>query len=746
MQETVGNGTGPAPRSDILFILRTLRLPIILCFVFCITMILPEQILEVYRYIALKVFETVGTTIARFHEAATLAAGALLVGLSFWAGSGHLLRAAQSDRPQKDRARWLTALLAIVPILAVALGMVEARIGGASEKFAKTVADGIALSFQRDQLEAAKLDRLVKDVAGSELAINANLAWIASGFVIFAALALVLFLLMANAPPIFGAKRSRAVSIFSTAAVILSPVLISLAFVAWPIGLARAVTPLGVICLFFAVLILTTSALSVLSERTNFPIISTTVVVAFVFALLGWNDNHKIRLVDAGSKNQGGAENDAGRQFSAWLAARQDKDLYETYPIYIVTAEGGGIYSAFRTATFLSNIEDQCPRFSHHVFAISSVSGGSIGAAIFSGLVEKTKRPEARFSPAKGCGNKIPGAEGFYYADAAEEILKEDFLSPVLSYFLFPDFLQRFIFFRVPSFDRARALETAFEEAWTTQLKSYKEDFPKVWAGGGNPLSEPFLSLWDPAGDTPALLINTTEIGSGKARVISPFFFETDQLIARPVLEKDGGTGALQDVRLSTAGVLSARFPWVTPAGWLDGSFRKNGQNWDRIHLVDGGYFDNSGVTAALALIEEIQKEFKAQGTVKKIEINLIVLSEAGFALEGTKYLTDMTSPFHALLSTRAARGKIAIEHAERLFKAESERREGSQPIAFRFSRVDLQGYGYPLPLGWRISPLTRNLILAENGVAERCQAGPSGGGGNNADCVVSAIVKDMSR
>ena len=713
-------------------------------------MLLPAQILEVYRYIALEAFNIADTKAERFREVVTLAAGSLLVGLSLWSASLRLLDAAHSGRAWQGKARWVISLLALAPILAVAFGMMAARIDDPSKKFAETVTSGITLSFKRDVQDETKLKVLTDAVAGSELAINANLIWISIGFFVFAALALGLVLLLDKAWGIHRLKRSRPKSPLWTITIFLSPLVISLAFMAWPTQFAKAVTPLGIICLFFAVLISVTCALNALSDKTNFPVLSSMVFFALAFALLGWNDNHRIRLIEGSPNGQRGVENNAGRQFSTWLAARQDKDLYETYPIYIVTAEGGGIYSAFRTATFLSNLEDQCPRFSHHVFAISSVSGGSIGAAIFSGLIQATKHPDSRFLAAKGCHNQLPGAEGFYYADASEEILKEDFLAPVISYFLFPDFLQRFLFFPVPSFDRARALETAFEKAWTTQLLSYKSDFPSVWAGDKNPLSEPFLSLWDPSGDAPALVINTTEIGSGRARVISPFSFETDQFAAGPVLDKADSTGAWQDVRLSTAAVLSARFPWVTPAGWIEGSFKKYGEDWNRIHLVDGGYFDNSGVTAALALIEEIQKEQIAQGIGKKIEINLIVLSERGFTPESTKYLTDMTSPLHALLSTQAARGKIAIDHAERLFKAEAARSRDGQQIGLRFRKVELQGYGYPLPLGWRISALTRNLILAENGVADRCKSADqftsSEKAGDSADCVVAAIVEQMSK
>jgi hypothetical protein len=53
------------------------------------------------------------------------------------------------------------------------------------------------------------------------------------------------------------------------------------------------------------------------------------------------------------------------------------------------------------------------------------------------------------------------------------------------------------------------------------------------------------------------------------------------------------------DINLSTAAVLSSRFPYVSPAGKV----------FDR-YYVDGGYFDNSGAGAVLDFIHELNTFF----------------------------------------------------------------------------------------------------------------------------------------
>jgi hypothetical protein len=55
----------------------------------------------------------------------------------------------------------------------------------------------------------------------------------------------------------------------------------------------------------------------------------------------------------------------------------------------------------------------------------------------------------------------------------------------------------------------------------------------------------------------------------------------------------------LKDVRLSTAAHMSARFTYVSPAG----RYRTDGS-----HVVDGGYFENSGATTALDILRQVNE------------------------------------------------------------------------------------------------------------------------------------------
>ncbi|MFO0891761.1 MAG: hypothetical protein U0790_21800 [Isosphaeraceae bacterium] len=82
-----------------------------------------------------------------------------------------------------------------------------------------------------------------------------------------------------------------------------------------------------------------------------------------------------------------------------WLEKRRSQIEAGTgpYPVFIASAEGGGIRAACWTAGILSAIQDAHPEFSEHLLGISGVSGGSLGAATFVAARPRgaTRQPQA---------------------------------------------------------------------------------------------------------------------------------------------------------------------------------------------------------------------------------------------------------------------------------------------------------------------------------------------------------------
>ena len=85
--------------------------------------------------------------------------------------------------------------------------------------------------------------------------------------------------------------------------------------------------------------------------------------------------------------------------FDAWVRGRHDRppgegDPAKPYPAFIISAEGGGIYAAAAASLFLAKLQDDCPGFAQHVFAISGVSGGAIGATVFQAHIPPSEQKD----------------------------------------------------------------------------------------------------------------------------------------------------------------------------------------------------------------------------------------------------------------------------------------------------------------------------------------------------------------
>src|SRR5205814_1339450 len=110
------------------------------------------------------------------------------------------------------------------------------------------------------------------------------------------------------------------------------------------------------------------------------PLTSIVAFAVFLFSACNWNDNHVIRHTNDPARH---LPPPSDSQFTEWLKNRPDSGDYRSYPVFFVATEGGGLRAAYYTSLVLSAIQDRCPAFAQHLFAISGVSGGSVGAGIF---------------------------------------------------------------------------------------------------------------------------------------------------------------------------------------------------------------------------------------------------------------------------------------------------------------------------------------------------------------------------
>jgi hypothetical protein len=229
-----------------------------------------------------------------------------------------------------------------------------------------------------------------------------------------------------------------------------------------------------------------------------------------------------------------------------------------------------------------------------------------------------------------------------------------DFLSPVLAKMVAPDFLQWFIPIPIRAFDRATALEKSWEQSYADAMKD-------------TILSKAYMSLYDgqdSANWMPLLVLNSTHVQSGKRYITSPIVDSNVFLDARDVHSALG-----KDMPLSVAVHNTARFPFVSPAGRLEPG---NGQSYGA--LVDGGYFENSGLASLGDLrraLGEALNKMNDSALKQRAKIVVVYLcndpqpcrhdEETDTILVTKRSLgAEWLSPLLALLSTRDARGSLA--------------------------------------------------------------------------------------
>jgi hypothetical protein len=391
--------------------------------------------------------------------------------------------------------------------------------------------------------------------------------------------------------------------------------------------------------------------------------------------------------------------------FLEWLQVRREAiDAYrkkgKTYPVFVVAAQGGGVYAAYHSALSLARLYDSCPEIVDHMFVLSGVSGGALGSAVFSELV-RTVPEHLRTKPGAvtaGC-NPRPGAPKL--EEKVKAFFAADFLSPVVDSALLFDFPSLLVPWLRFGMDRAYALEYAFEDAWQRMTK--EKSLSQGKKGKAPPLvgmEANFYGRWTPDGPVPALFLGTTGVNSGVPVVVSQIKWAQGQSVglgrgreeerqellerAKAQAERTGSSviANILDFRpdlqmaISTAVALSARFPYVTPPANIKRHDKIEPPlgfytNIKVLELLDGAYFDNSGGWVAIDLLDDLERylwprKWEATGFegfkefADDIRLHLIRFTDRPAQRKGTTAEDEhfeLLTPLIAFNTVRSARG-----------------------------------------------------------------------------------------
>lgn len=348
------------------------------------------------------------------------------------------------------------------------------------------------------------------------------------------------------------------------------------------------------------------AGLRVLGAKRN-PVLALLLVWFVVGSLLDTAGPNAVRIIQPATAAPRPSLQQA---FTAWAQANCafDKVAGADLPMVFVAAQGGGLRAAYWTAGVLDSVfptspsapTDSCgvPARSR-VFALSGASGGSVGIMFWLNA-PSVKRPWYQ-RPA------VSGTNTSWYDTA----LSVDHLSDLLSWMLYVDGPRSLLGF--PGLDHAALLEQSWEQSQAQLAGPFLRSYPQMTNQAGS-------RTW-----RPLALLNGTAVESGCRALTAPVSLTRFD---------DGSTGTLgcrripatpppttpaqnsqldatglydlteqflcanQDVAMSTAALLSARFPYATPSGRLE----RCGERGARTYVVDGGYLDNSGSMSATDL------------------------------------------------------------------------------------------------------------------------------------------------
>lgn len=345
-----------------------------------------------------------------------------------------------------------------------------------------------------------------------------------------------------------------------------------------------------------------------------------------------------------------------------WLLDRQkDLEASPSSPIYVVIAEGGGIRSAYWTATALNALDAESNgSFSRSTIAYSGISGGSIGIATFLACRAAPKSSQC-IENTLGGGLLAPIVARLLFAEPIRLAMRGDILRPRDDTFI-------------------TMLE---EQSRSSQAKG-------IWTSGS----------WALSSDS-TIFFGTTDLKTGKritfSNIASPVYnhdlvslTQETSKIGPPIRNVVERLKAVP--KLSFAATASARFPGVSAPIKVDSHL-----------LADGGYRENTGTEEVMPILDELGLLAKGRSNLTKVELIETDVPQGMMFRNDSELIRDitMTKVGLELLRAEVARAIKLKREIEPLIK--------SRPIRIILLRNDFSAGaessgGTPIEVGMALS------------------------------------------
>ena len=457
------------------------------------------------------------------------------------------------------------------------------------------------------------------------------------------------------------------------------------------------------------------------------PVAGTLLALAIVFGL--WVDNHAVGRRAFGIATTGPTDRLTLTQaYEQWRAA-QPGGPGARKTMILVAVQGGASRAGYWTAVALSSLREAAKAkgvdLDPHIFALSSVSGGSVGAVGYAAMLKTASdAPDFKLRLLRFAGDNVLGG--------------------AVTGMLFPDLLQRFLPVTLLP-DRAETLERSWEDAWASID-------PK--APSAALMREPFLNLAPRAGEAwrPILIVQGASENGGRRFLTSGVKFACDEIDADDFLDSVG-----HDVAASTAILNGARFPWVSPGGTFSGA-RCGTPVKQTDHILDGGYFDNAGAETLREMARALHAIRAEAGENDPLDIVFVLVGYRNpDASKPTPALAvnDLFAPLFGLFASMSAHeshlaremklvGQPKLEDADPYVSRMNGGDFDYAAIALCKGKIEAGGTlkDYEPPMDWTLSGEAKRYI--ENSVIATTPACNAKANGETIDAIVDKLGGEL--
>ncbi|MCP3722369.1 hypothetical protein M3I53_04345 [Paraburkholderia sp. CNPSo 3272] len=492
-------------------------------------------------------------------------------------------------------------------------------------------------------------------------------------------------------------------------------------------GLKSHASALTTLCLTTTLALVAAFILS----RPRSSLVRTALVTGLAFCAL-WSASRLNPSIDLEHANAqpGRAESGDDKSFrtfyDAWLAARGETEN-DNGPIILVAAAGGGIRAAEHTALSLAAADDYTSGvFGSRIFAVSGVSGGSLGIASWLAARDASVLPATQPICANPMYLRGAWRLAHFYA--------HDFISPVATRMLSSDFPLAISPWPTGHSSRDSALVDSWATGWAAVAREYGRD------ENSSVLVRTLESLSEDAAHFPLTVFNSTAAADGRRAVYSSVS-----------MDFPGAWTLDAATPVDVATLDSARFALVSPVGSACARgndsekasadpLQKCPPGYRRIAVADGGYADNSGLASVNDILDKLQVFRPNLENVYVVSISSNPTQNVAFK-EGTRFdngrfLAEMVAPAYVMESARAGHTtvfsnlvakRVGEAHFMRweMLSAESVeywRKQYLRATASGGSFVErMQSRSHAIeqldlaPLGWTLDPYSAGAVFSQS-------------------------------